>query len=938
MAENAKATATEVEVAHGCAAMQSKYTNVESDTSTHTIDESKNLDLTANEAAAVKRLELSVADVECLRANGVTDPAKWTRREVKRLRALSDVPKPTSVIPAMVDAAPGDPFSVDGDGSAEASLTAEAFLAKYGSQEYSAKAVGHFFRGLTPDAAGSEMSRVGSDFAMRGRWSYGCFANRIDRTYNEYLAAYCSELPAMVDDSGNGKPRRTKVGRLNRMSMSAYQKAYASYAAARAEVEDHRLVVINGDVCQWSESGAYRRLSLREERAMARQFKGDANRKYAEGFVEALKSIIPEVKDVRTTHDEYEVPAGNCVIDARTMLARDYDPLVDTYVGKFSNVVPELDREHPVMKLDAKGHEVAWYPVIIPDVPKIEQDGDEEPWRPDTWLASLFDDPISGRASILQVLVACLRPLTDWQRAFLFYNTKGRNGKGTVLQAIRSMVGDADDQRELIANMSPQSFSSPFEVIDLLNRILVLRDEVAVNSFVEESDTLKAAITHESVKGRHLYSDFVEFTPTATMVFCLNSVQASGDKTTSFFSRFHVVTFDKCFLGKENRAIKSDYVRRPEVSTWLALTALKEYGAIARVDDALFSDANEAYRAEADPVRGACDRLDAAMTGIAYPADVVYAMYKCDSRVENPSGRVVSRSEFLKRAADAMADLGWKFVADRRRTAAWWVPELAEPGILPLVERRAYGSSKFGSERVDYQPADLGRWLPGDCGDERTHGRVPDRCRGWFVREEVDADDRTPRKIFEAMVGDALTGEGLTRDAAVEAAVRAYVDDPDDDPDGDGPEGGPAPDEDLESYATEYVPRATLAQAMGAPVAYATDPDDPEPPEDVASTERRDEPRVTRPLTFDEWVASGRPVAMHLNRKDPTSLTFMSRCRKKGPGVPGETPAQSREAEETAMDGMHWTAAVALVSSNVKKTAGDGSSGGDDAVDESRRE
>lgn len=71
----------------------------------------------------------------------------------------------------------------------------------------------------------------------------------------------------------------------------------------------------------------------------------------------------------------------------------------------------------------------------------IHNDEDGSDWEIGEWLDDMFDYDPDIVEVIWQILSALVRPNVKWEKCIWFYSTKGNNGKGTLCELMKNLVG-----------------------------------------------------------------------------------------------------------------------------------------------------------------------------------------------------------------------------------------------------------------------------------------------------------------------------------------------------------------------------------------------------------------------------------------------------------------------------------------------------------------
>lgn len=256
---------------------------------------------------------------------------------------------------------------------------------------------------------------------------------------------------------------------------------------------------------------------------------------FVEEVIAHLKKFAP-VKALNKNKDL--IPLKNGILDYKTKKLLDFDPQY-VFNGK-ANVNLNLNIEEPNI------------------------DG----WTPSEWIKDLSDEP-DFEDLIYKIIGAALRPYVSWNQAALFYNTTGMNGKGTIAELIRGIVGHSN-----VANIPIAKFSESFALTELLVKNLIITDENEVNGYIEDATSFKNAVTGDVLKIDVKYKDPISLKFKGYMIHCVNALPKTKDKTESTTRRFLLVPFSKTFKGRERKEIKDDYIKRQEVKEWFVKKVL----------------------------------------------------------------------------------------------------------------------------------------------------------------------------------------------------------------------------------------------------------------------------------------------------------------------------------------------------------------------------
>lgn len=292
----------------------------------------------------------------------------------------------------------------------------------------------------------------------------------------------------------------------------------------------------------------------------------------------------------------------------------------------------------------------------------IHNDGDGTDWDVESWMNELSDD--SEVVHVLwQVLGAILRPNVAWDKSVWFYSESGNNGKGTLCELMRELIGDDN-----YASIPLADFGKDFMLEPLLHAQAIITDENDVGTYVDKAANLKAIITGDPVSVNRKFKKPVSYCFRGLVVQCLNEMPRIRDKSDSFFRRQLFIAFTKCFTGKERKYIKHDYLHRPEVLEYVMFKVLNmdyySFDVPAACQDAL----NE-YKEFNDPVRQFLSEMLTQLKWDLVPFPFLYDLYSAWYQ-KNFAGRTELKSStvFVNDVAKLLPEYpGWQ-CEDKRRT------------------------------------------------------------------------------------------------------------------------------------------------------------------------------------------------------------------------------------------------------------------------------
>lgn len=270
----------------------------------------------------------------------------------------------------------------------------------------------------------------------------------------------------------------------------------------------------------------------------------------------------------------------------------------------------------------------------------IPEDGSD--WDVLGWLASLGSPELVE--SVKEVIQAACLPLVARNQMVLFYSKVGNNGKGTICQLVRNLLG------ELVTVSIPlKDFSSRFGMSSLPGAMAVVVDENDVSSFHKGLGNLKAVITGDTVTIEKKYQEAYNFKFHGLILECVNELPKVDDKTAAFKRRLHIISFPNTFTGQEKRYIKQRLIYRQDVLEYILKMVLidMDYREAFTETEETKQMLREYMVASNSVVAFLDEILPQCQWDLLPGTEFLYEMYKVWYKRNVPSGKVIGRNEFL---------------------------------------------------------------------------------------------------------------------------------------------------------------------------------------------------------------------------------------------------------------------------------------------------
>ena len=272
-------------------------------------------------------------------------------------------------------------------------------------------------------------------------------------------------------------------------------------------------------------------------------------------------------------------------------------------------------------------------------------------WTFDSWLDELVDHNPDRLEQMWQIITAALNPGRVYNKCVIFYSRQGNNGKGTLGQVLKNIIGDG-----LYSSVNIKNFGVRFRTQQLLGKILNIADENPVGAYIDGTDEFKAAITGDDIqieaKGKDAYPMQVRM----LNIQMMNGTLLTRDKSNSIYRRLLIVPFTHTFTGCERPYIKRDYMDRTDVKEYILKRALEA----PVVTEFLITKENEEalYRTkvENNSVFEFFDEFLPRFKWDVLPTKFLYDLYVSWMSKDNANGKPVKKSAFIEYATDYLAE------------------------------------------------------------------------------------------------------------------------------------------------------------------------------------------------------------------------------------------------------------------------------------------
>lgn len=354
--------------------------------------------------------------------------------------------------------------------------------------------------------------------------------------------------------------------------------------------------------------------------------------------------------------------------------------------------------------------------------PIIHNDEDGTDWDVESWMADLFEDEPEVVTTLWQVIGATIRPNVPWNKAIWMLSTRGNNGKGTLCELIRNLVG-----RGSYTSIKLTDFGKDFALEPLVHCTSIITDENDVGTYIDQAANLKAIITGDTIQINRKFMSAVAYQFRGLMIQCINEVPKIRDRSESFYRRQLIIKFKKSYTGIERKYIKEDYLNRPEVLEYVLYKVLNmDYYEINEPE--YCKETMNLYKIHNDPVRDFMNETMPQFGADAIPSEYLYVLYGKWLEQNNPAAKkfMLGKTNFLAEFKELLANYPeWYFPKDHFRVKAKYLDKqeltlhiydlkewMTDPNSSdPNVRYKLKWEQPFmrGILRVKHKPTKLGR-------------------------------------------------------------------------------------------------------------------------------------------------------------------------------------------------------------------------------------
>lgn len=327
-----------------------------------------------------------------------------------------------------------------------------------------------------------------------------------------------------------------------------------------------------------------------------------------------IKRIVPTVQ--QTTHPDLII-ANNGIFNKK---AKELLPFTPDYVFLSKLRINYIDN--------------AQKPVIL--------SSDGYAWDVDQWIRDLAIDEDTNTL-IWQVIADFIQAGRTREQAIFFYAPIGNNGKGTLGQLLKNIVGKGN-----YSSLDISDFNHEFLKESLLGVTGNIADENNVDQYIDSVRDFKASITGDDINVNRKFEKPIRLQFRGTNIQMLNGLPKTKDKTDSFYRRIILVPFVRSFTNNGQRhEIKNIYIHREDVLEYVVYKAFNMDFDSFIVPQKSKDLLNE-YKELNNPVLSFWAEFEHEFAWDLLPTQFLYDLFVSWSKRTNPSGKPLSKSSFLE--------------------------------------------------------------------------------------------------------------------------------------------------------------------------------------------------------------------------------------------------------------------------------------------------
>ena len=251
-----------------------------------------------------------------------------------------------------------------------------------------------------------------------------------------------------------------------------------------------------------------------------------------------------------------------------------------------------------------------------------------EQWE--QFMLSVFNQNVELVQYVQRVLGAALVGVPGQQEFYIFWG-EGRNGKGTILETLKEVLGEGlagPIRSEMIMDARQMGSNGPNpELLDLQGKRIVWASETREGQKLN-AEKIKLFTGGDTLSSRYNYSnDMISFKPTHTLFMLTNNKPRIAAGDTAVWDRLRLIPFQMRFVDKPSRNnerpkdinLQEKLLQESSgILAWLVRGCLDWQAAGNLNPPEIVTEHGEEYRLDEDPVQQFVN--EKCLTGTGYKA------------------------------------------------------------------------------------------------------------------------------------------------------------------------------------------------------------------------------------------------------------------------------------------------------------------------------
>lgn len=159
------------------------------------------------------------------------------------------------------------------------------------------------------------------------------------------------------------------------------------------------------------------------------------------------------------------------------------------------------------------------------------------------YLKSTFENDSERIKIIGEMFGYCLTPSCKYHKSFMLIG-EGSNGKSVLLDMMDYIWGAKN-----ISDVDISELDRAFSRVSLFGKLINKSSEIGTN--LKTTSYFKKIVTGDMIDGEYKGKDKFSFVSTAKLIFAMNSLPVTKDKSDGFYRRLVILPFNKQFKGDE---------------------------------------------------------------------------------------------------------------------------------------------------------------------------------------------------------------------------------------------------------------------------------------------------------------------------------------------------------------------------------------------------